>query len=164
MCSSRPLTLTKVLGKRVKGTEKLHSTRGRKAPPGIAFWGIVQLPEKVKVGLHQSAWSKASWDALPVWMFMEPCLRLSSKASFYVTGRNCYPALCPGTWRVVFRVDQRRNFCFLLLLRCDHSLMKSSPLLLQVNWNGWWQRPREGVWRLLMFPLWSCHVHRSSRM
>lgn len=75
VCSSRPRFSQKFWGKVLQGTESLHSTEGRKAPSGIAFWSIVQLPEKVE-GFHQSGWSKTSWDALPVWVFGEPCLRI----------------------------------------------------------------------------------------
>lgn len=74
VCSSRPQFSQMVLGKALQGTERLHSTKDRTALSGIAFWW--KCPEKVEVGLHQSVWSKTSWDALPPSMFGEPCLRL----------------------------------------------------------------------------------------
>lgn len=50
----------------------------------------------------------------------------SSKAAFCITGKDCFPALCLSTCRsrALSKLDQRRNFCFLLLLGNDHSLMK----------------------------------------
>lgn len=50
----------------------------------------------------------------------------SSKAAFCITGKDFFPALCLSTCRsrAVSELDQRRNFCFLLLLGNDHSLMK----------------------------------------
>ena len=76
VCSSRPKFSPEFWGKVLQGTERLHSSKGRKASSGIAVWAVIPLPEMVEVGLHQSVCSKTSWDALLVWSFREPCLRL----------------------------------------------------------------------------------------
>lgn len=167
VCSSRPQFSQKFWGKVLQGTERLHSTKGRKALSGTAFWAIVQLPEKVKVGLHQSVWSKTSWDVLPVWMFGEPCPRVQVAKLPSAFLEETVTQLCawvPGEGGLCLSWIREGIFVFYFCWGMTTALWRADPVLFPVNWKGWWQRLGEGDWRLLVLPLRACHVRGSSCM
>lgn len=73
--------------------------------------------------------------------------------------KNSYPAPCLSTCRsrAVPKVHQRRNFCFLLLLRND-SVWWGAPLCFEWTGKGEGREQARGGWRLMALPLQACHV------